>query len=88
MATSGNNLFRTVGGAVGTAIVGAVFANQLALKVRQAFPAGSTSGGAVSALSLTPSSLDKLPPAVHTPFLPTPIPVLSMPRFWWRQASR
>ncbi len=69
VATSGNNLFRTVGSAVGTAIVGAVFANQLALKVRQAFPAGSTSGGAVSASSLTPSSLDKLPPAVHTPFL-------------------
>jgi EmrB/QacA subfamily drug resistance transporter len=69
VATSGNNLFRTVGSAVGTAIVGAVFANQLALKLRQAFPTGSTSGGTVSASSLTPSSLDKLPPAVHTPFL-------------------
>jgi EmrB/QacA subfamily drug resistance transporter len=70
VATSGNNLFRTVGSAVGTAVVGAVFANQLAVKLRQAFPSGSTSGGAnISASSLTPSSLDKLPPAVHTPFL-------------------
>ncbi|HEY1988013.1 MAG TPA: MDR family MFS transporter, partial [Acidimicrobiales bacterium] len=36
VATSGNNLFRTIGSAVGTAVVGAVFANQLALKLHQA----------------------------------------------------
>ncbi|HEX3840891.1 MAG TPA: MDR family MFS transporter [Acidimicrobiales bacterium] len=70
VATSGNNLFRTVGSAIGTAIVGAVFANQLALKLRQSFPSGSTGGSAVaSPSSLTPSALDKLPPSVHVPLL-------------------
>jgi EmrB/QacA subfamily drug resistance transporter len=70
VATSGNNLFRTVGSAVGTAVVGAVFANQLALKLHQAFPSGSTGGGVVTTpSSFTPSELDKLPAAVHTPVL-------------------
>jgi EmrB/QacA subfamily drug resistance transporter len=69
VATSGNNLFRTVGSAVGTAVVGAVFTNQLALKLRESFPPGSSSGGISSATSFTPSALDKLPPAVHAPFL-------------------
>jgi hypothetical protein len=47
-----------------------VFANQLALKLRQSFPTGSTGGSAItSPSSLTPSALDKLPPSVHVPLL-------------------
>lgn len=70
VATSGNTLFRSIGSAVGTAVVGAVFANQLAAKLRAAFPAGSTNGAIDhSASQLNPQSLDRLPPVIHTSVL-------------------
>ena len=70
VATSGNTLFRSIGGAVGTAVVGAVFTNQLTAKLAVAFPstpghpsiAGHTAG-------LTTKVLDALPAGIRDLFL-------------------
>jgi EmrB/QacA subfamily drug resistance transporter len=68
VATSGAMLFRSVGGALGTAVFGAIFANQLASNLAtelgargQALAAG---GGRIS-----PARLHELPPPVHDAYL-------------------
>jgi EmrB/QacA subfamily drug resistance transporter len=70
VATAGNTLFRSIGSAVGTAVVGAVFTNQLASKLRAAFPA--TPGHpsiAANTSGLTTKVLDALPEAIRQLFL-------------------
>ena len=70
VATAGNTLFRSIGSAVGTAVVGAVFTNQLAAKLRIAFPA--TPGHpsiAANTSGLTTKVLDALPEAIRQLFL-------------------
>lgn len=59
VATSGVVLFRMVGGALGTAVLGAIFAMQLNARLRAVLPDLDVSGG------LTPSAIAGLPPAVH-----------------------
>ena len=64
VATSGATFFRSIGGSFGTAIFGAIFANVLAGNlVHQLGHARLPSG--LSAASITPAILDKLPTAVH-----------------------
>ncbi len=60
-ATSGNTLFRSIGGSVGTAILGVVFAARLAAELRKLGIATGESGGAGLALS----NIANLPPALH-----------------------
>jgi EmrB/QacA subfamily drug resistance transporter len=60
-ATSGNTLFRSIGGSVGTAILGVVFAARLAAELRKLGIAPGEPGGAGLALS----NLSNLPPALH-----------------------
>ena len=55
VATSGATLFRSIGGSLGTAILGAVFTARLTSEL----PAGSSTGG------LDPSGIDRLPAAAH-----------------------
>ncbi|HEX3126906.1 MAG TPA: MDR family MFS transporter [Thermoanaerobaculia bacterium] len=55
-ATSGNTLFRSIGGSVGTAILGVIFAVRLGAELRRVLP--GTAG-------LAPSEIAKLPPALH-----------------------
>ena len=64
VATSGSTLFRQVGGSIGVALFGAVFANQLQSELAVRLPAGATVPSAVS-----PSLVDRLPPAVHEPYV-------------------
>ncbi len=64
VATSGSTLFRQIGGSIGVAIFGAVFANQLQSELAVRLPAGATVPSAVS-----PSLVDRLPPAVHEPYV-------------------
>ncbi|MET8689994.1 MFS transporter [Streptomyces sp. NPDC004732] len=59
-ATSANNYFRQIGGSVGAAIFGTLFADRLADALRDRLPAGS--GKAVpDAESITPQLVHKLP---------------------------
>jgi EmrB/QacA subfamily drug resistance transporter len=64
VATSGSTLFRQIGGSIGVALFGAIFANQLQSELAGRIPAGTSVPSAVS-----PSLVDRLPPAVHAPYV-------------------
>jgi EmrB/QacA subfamily drug resistance transporter len=67
VATSGATLFRSIGGSIGTAILGAVFSNRLASELAAKLPAGSekeVTGGGVD-----PSAIQHLPAAVKAGYL-------------------
>ena len=59
-ATSGATLFRTIGGAVGTAAFGAIFSNRLSSELAGAVPAAGRQQG-----RLSPDQLAHLPAAAH-----------------------
>ena len=60
VATSGTILFRLVGGSVGTAVLGAIFAARLALELDTVLPAGTTR---LAGAGVSPSAIAALPPA-------------------------
>jgi DNA-binding MarR family transcriptional regulator len=66
VATSGATLFRLVGGAVGTAVLGAIFAARLGPELARVFPAGSSAlpaGG--GGIAMSPEALAALPEGVR-----------------------
>jgi EmrB/QacA subfamily drug resistance transporter len=67
VATSGNTLFRNIGSSVGTAIVGTIFATELASHLRSDFPHASASQLNTSHVSA--ATLAKLPLAIHDTYL-------------------
>jgi EmrB/QacA subfamily drug resistance transporter len=64
VATSGSTLFRQVGGSIGVAIFGAIFANQLHGNLAAALPPGTRLPAAAD-----PAAVSQLPPAVHLPYV-------------------
>ena len=60
VATSGSILFRQIGGSIGIAIFGAIFANRLHDEPREALPPGVHGPKTVS-----PAIVERLPPAAH-----------------------
>jgi EmrB/QacA subfamily drug resistance transporter len=62
VATSGATLFRSIGGSVGTAILGSIFTNRLDAAL-------AASGGPTEVGTLDPSSLARLPAAQRTTFI-------------------
>ncbi|MFZ0043627.1 MAG: MDR family MFS transporter [Solirubrobacteraceae bacterium] len=69
VATSGATLFRSIGGSVGTAILGSIFANRLSAEISAKLPAqaaGKVSGGVGS---LSSSALKRLPAPIHDAYL-------------------
>ena len=60
VATSGSIMFRQIGGSVGIAAFGAIFANQLSRNLARTLPPGVR--GPTSA---TPKAVNALPPHVH-----------------------
>ena len=65
VATSGATLFRSIGGSVGTAVLGSIFSNRLNANIASTLPASAAhvvSGGAGTA---NPAALAKLPPTIH-----------------------
>jgi MFS family permease len=68
VATAGATFFRSIGGSFGAAIFGAIFSNILAGRLATALHGVRLPVG-LSASSLSPSALDKLPPAVHSGFV-------------------
>ena len=63
VATSGATLFRSIGGSVGTAVLGSIFTNRLATELRSALPPSAGSGVSASIAHANPASLGRLPPA-------------------------
>ena len=62
VATSGSTLFRSIGGSLGTAVLGAIFSGRLTAEL-----AGAGSGS--SASGLDPSAINRLPAPVHDAYI-------------------
>ena len=60
VATSGSILFRQIGGSIGLAIFGAIFANSLHANL-----AGEAPAGAHVPKTVSPAAIRKLPPRMH-----------------------
>ncbi len=71
VATSGATLFRSIGGSIGTALLGAVFATQLATNLSAAFSAlgGGHVPGALTGGGVNPAVINQLPGSVHTTYV-------------------
>jgi EmrB/QacA subfamily drug resistance transporter len=69
VATSGATLFRSIGGSVGTAILGSVFSSRLATQLKHTLPPSAAAAAGHSGLSDNPEALKKLPPAIHAGYV-------------------
>jgi EmrB/QacA subfamily drug resistance transporter len=67
VATSGATLFRSIGGSLGTSVLGAIFANRLSGQLKSVLPPGSASSGGGGAVN--PQQIDHLPPLLRTGYL-------------------
>jgi EmrB/QacA subfamily drug resistance transporter len=69
-ATAANNFFREIGAALGTAVVGAIFAARLAEQfAAQAGGPGGIDTAGIDASSVTPALVQQLPDAVRAPIV-------------------
>ncbi|HET8521637.1 MAG TPA: MDR family MFS transporter, partial [Thermomicrobiales bacterium] len=66
VATSGATLFRSIGGSLGVAVFGAIFANQLSTKLAQYLPPGAA--GAMKG-NTSPEALKQMPPEILTGYI-------------------
>jgi EmrB/QacA subfamily drug resistance transporter len=68
VATSGATLFRSIGGSLGTAVLGAIFSNRLSSQLKSVLPAsGASSSHAASAVSA--KQIASLPPTLRGGYL-------------------
>jgi len=68
VATSGATLFRSIGGSLGTAVLGAVFTARLTQVLRTAMP-GAVGGVMGGGGGMDPAAIQKMPPAARGIFL-------------------
>jgi EmrB/QacA subfamily drug resistance transporter len=70
VATSGATLFRSIGGSVGTAVLGSIFSNRLSSELSAKLPAAAKhSLGSGGSITLNTSALAKLPAPIHTIYI-------------------
>jgi MFS family permease len=69
VATSGATFFRSIGGSFGTAVFGAIFANQLTGNLAHYLAGTPVPAGFNAEAGASPAALAKLPPAVHDGFI-------------------
>jgi EmrB/QacA subfamily drug resistance transporter len=65
VATSGATLFRSIGGSLGTAVLGAIFTNRLTSELKSVFPTGVASTGS----TVNPKEIAKLPSVLRLGYL-------------------
>jgi EmrB/QacA subfamily drug resistance transporter len=63
VATSGSTLFRQIGGSIGVALFGTIFANRVHVELVQRLPAGTH-----IPKTINPAGIRRLPPAQHAAF--------------------
>ena len=68
VATSGATLFRSIGGSLGTAVLGAIFSNRLSSQLKSVLPAGSASSSH-AASTISAKAIAKLPPTLRDGYL-------------------
>ncbi|HEV7752121.1 MAG TPA: DHA2 family efflux MFS transporter permease subunit [Baekduia sp.] len=66
VATSGATLFRSIGGSLGTAVLGAIFTGRLTRELADKLPAGS---GNASGGGINPAEIGQLPAPVHDAYI-------------------
>jgi EmrB/QacA subfamily drug resistance transporter len=66
VATSGATLFRSIGGSLGTAVLGAIFSGRLSAELSSRLPA---SASAAAGGNVNPSQIDRLPGPVHDAYI-------------------
>jgi EmrB/QacA subfamily drug resistance transporter len=64
VGTAGSTLFRQIGGSIGVAAFGAIFANELRTQLASRLP-----GGAHIPTAANPAIVKQLPPAIHGPYV-------------------
>lgn len=69
VATSGATLFRSIGGSLGTATLGAIFANSLRSELKLVLPSGGASAHAGTGGEVNPEQIAHLPPELHLGYL-------------------
>jgi EmrB/QacA subfamily drug resistance transporter len=69
VATSSATLFRSIGGSLGTAILGAIFANRLADELAAQLPTGTRAASQLASGRIDPAQLRNLPPALHESYV-------------------
>jgi len=69
VATSGATLFRLVGGSVGTAILGAVFASRLHLNLLHTLPASIAGAAGSEGANVSPRAIASLPPEIRQVYI-------------------
>ena len=69
VATSGATLFRSIGGAVGTSILGSIFASRLAAELTSLLPRGTSVAARAAAAHANPAALAKLPAPIHAAYI-------------------
>jgi hypothetical protein len=68
-ATSTATFFRSIGGSVGVAVFGAIFAARLTVEIARLVPVGGLHNFNSRALLGAPSAIKSLPAALHDPLL-------------------
>jgi EmrB/QacA subfamily drug resistance transporter len=68
VATSGATLFRSIGGSLGTATLGAIFSNRLREELQSVLPAGAAAKAGTGG-EVNPAQIAHLPPALHAGYL-------------------
>jgi hypothetical protein len=69
VATSGATLFRSIGGSLGTAVLGAIFANRLTDELKSVFPAGTAGHTVSGGAGVNPKEIDALPAVLRAGYL-------------------
>jgi EmrB/QacA subfamily drug resistance transporter len=69
VATSGATLFRSIGGSVGTAILGSIFSNRLTAELATSLPPGTTRSLSAGIGGANPAALSKLPAPIHAGYV-------------------
>jgi EmrB/QacA subfamily drug resistance transporter len=69
VATSSATLFRSIGGSLGTAILGAIFANRLTDELAAKLPNGSAGAASLASGQIDPEELKALPTALHNSYV-------------------
>ncbi|MGH9055017.1 MAG: MDR family MFS transporter [Acidimicrobiales bacterium] len=69
VATSGVNFFRQIGGSIGVALAGTIFATRLAHQLATQLPPTLAKQAASHASGITPQALRHLPPKLHHGFI-------------------
>ncbi len=67
VATSGATLFRSIGGSLGTAVLGAIFSNRLSSELRSVLPSGAA--GKTGSGEVSPNAIARLPPTLRADYL-------------------